>query len=109
MECLQANLRLLLFEKKQKDNLNLFFLDKSHNPKIAAKCFQTIPKEPFSGKAVLHLSRILSNEAEVKAEVKAFFEVVQVFPDSIIEPSILFDSLEVSDNESLETFSLYIQ
>ena len=102
MECLQANLRWLLFEKKERDDqLNLFFLDKSETPKTAAKCSLKIPEEPFSGKVILHLSKVLPD--------KAFLGVSQITMDSIIEPSFLFDYYEESDNEELETFLRCIQ
>ena len=110
LECLQANLRFLLFEKKEKDNqLKLFFLDKCETPETSAK-FSTqpingleieIPEETFSGKVILHLSKVMPD--------KVFLEVKKVTIESIIEPSFLFVSYEKSDEEELETFLLCIQ
>ena len=52
LECLQANLRFLLFEKKERDDqLKLFFLGKSETPKTSAKFSIEIPKNLFLEKS----------------------------------------------------------
>ena len=88
-------------KQRRDDQLKLFFLDKCETPKTSAKFSIEIPEEPFSGKVLLHLSRIVPE--------KVTWEVRKVMAERIIEPSFLFDYYEESDEEELETFLLCIR
>ena len=90
LECLQANLRFLLYERKKgEDQLKLFFLDKCKTRKTSAKFSIEIPEEPFSDKVSLEAKKITIK--------------------GIIEPSFLFDYYDESDEEELETFLLCVR